>query len=280
MGQMDGKVAIVTGSGRGIGREIALRLVRDGARVVINDIDEAPAKETIAEIEKMGGKAVACNGDVAKPDFGDRIVKTAVDAFGDCHVVVNNAGYTWDSVVQKMTDEQWYATLDVHLTAPFRVLRAFQQLVRGGRGGREARFDGGLRLAHVCLRGAAMPSHHREPRDPDHHGAREGAGGDAVALDELAQAVRQGRRASQHRPPGEVTLEIGGELTHARIALAAVDVGGLARDPAEIAAHARGLLAAPAAVGAHRTDGHAAQALAHAGRKGVLKVLIEVTRDA
>ena len=130
MGQMDGKVAIVTGSGRGIGKEIALRLVRDGAKVVINDIDEAPAKETIAEIEKMGGKAVACNGDVAKADFGDRIVKTAVDAFGGCHVVVNNAGYTWDSVIQKMSDEQWYAILDVHLTAPFRVLRAFQQHFR------------------------------------------------------------------------------------------------------------------------------------------------------
>jgi 3-oxoacyl-[acyl-carrier protein] reductase len=126
MGQMDGKVAIVTGSGRGIGQEIAFRLVRDGAKVVINDIDEAPAKETIAAIEKMGGKAVACVGDVAKPDFGDRIVKTAVDAFGGCHVVVNNAGYTWDSVIQKMSDEQWYAILDVHLTAPFRILRAFQ----------------------------------------------------------------------------------------------------------------------------------------------------------
>jgi len=130
MGQMDGKVAIVTGSGRGIGKEIALRLVRDGAKVVINDIDDAPAKETVAEIEKLGGKAVACNGDVAKPDFGDRIVKTAVDAFGGCHVVVNNAGYTWDSVIQKMSDEQWYAILDVHLTAPFRILRAFQQHFR------------------------------------------------------------------------------------------------------------------------------------------------------
>src|SRR3954464_15966972 len=127
MGQMDGKVAIVTGSGRGIGKEIALRLVRDGARVVINDIDDAPAKETVAEIEKMGGKAVMCTGDVAKPDFGDRIVKTAVDGRGDCHVVVNNAGYTWDSVIQKSSDEQWYASLDVHRAAPFRVLRAFQQ---------------------------------------------------------------------------------------------------------------------------------------------------------
>ena len=130
MAQLDGRVAIVTGSGRGIGQQIALRLVRDGAKVVINDIDEAPAKETVALIEKMGGKAVACTGDVSKPDFGDRIVKTAVDAFGGCHVVVNNAGYTWDSVIQKMSDEQWYAILDVHLTAPFRVLRAFQQHFR------------------------------------------------------------------------------------------------------------------------------------------------------
>lgn len=125
MGQLDNRVAIVTGSGRGIGREIALRLVRDGAKVVVNDIDDAPAKETIAAIEKMGGRAVACIGDVSKPDFGDRIVKTAVDAFGGCHIVVNNAGYTWDSVIQKMTDEQWYAILDVHLTAPFRILRSF-----------------------------------------------------------------------------------------------------------------------------------------------------------
>jgi 3-oxoacyl-[acyl-carrier protein] reductase len=67
MAQLDGRVAIVTGSGRGIGREIALRLVRDGAKVVVNDIDEAPAKETIAEIEKMGGKAVACNATSQSP---------------------------------------------------------------------------------------------------------------------------------------------------------------------------------------------------------------------
>lgn len=131
MGQLDGRVAIVTGSGRGIGQQIAFRLARDGAKVVVNDLDDAPAKETIAAIEKMGGKAVACNGDVAAKDFGDRIVKTAVDAFGDCHIVVNNAGYTWDNVIQKMNDEQWYAILDVHLTAPFRILRAFQQHFRG-----------------------------------------------------------------------------------------------------------------------------------------------------
>ena len=125
MGQLDGRVAIVTGSGRGIGRQIALRLAREGAKVVVNDIDEAPAAETIELVRALGSDAVACNGDVSKPDFGTRIVKTALDAFGDAHIVVNNAGYTWDSVIQKMSDEQWYAIIDVHLTAPFRILRAF-----------------------------------------------------------------------------------------------------------------------------------------------------------
>jgi 3-oxoacyl-[acyl-carrier protein] reductase len=125
MGQLDGRVAIVTGSGRGIGQQIALRLARDGASVVVNDLDEGPAKETMAMIAALGARAVACNGDVAAPDFGERILGTALNAFGDCHIVVNNAGYTWDNVIQKMTDEQWYAILDVHLTAPFRILRAF-----------------------------------------------------------------------------------------------------------------------------------------------------------
>ena len=125
MGQLDGRVAVVTGSGRGIGQQIALRLARDGARIVVNDLDEGPANETIELIKKMGGEAVACNGDVAAADFGERIVNTAVEKLGGCHIVVNNAGYTWDSVIQKMTDEQWYAILDVHLTAPFRILRAF-----------------------------------------------------------------------------------------------------------------------------------------------------------
>ncbi len=125
MGQLDGKVAIVTGSGRGIGREIALRLARDGAAVVINDLDEAPGLETVEAVKAMGGRAVACNGDVTAKDFGERVVKTAVDTFGGCHILVNNAGYPWDSVIQKMSDEQWYAIIDVHLTAPFRILRAF-----------------------------------------------------------------------------------------------------------------------------------------------------------
>src|SRR5512143_1443372 len=131
MGQLDGKVAVVTGSGRGIGQQVALRLARDGAAVVVNDLDDAPARETIALIERAGGRAVACNGDVTARDFGERIVDTAVRQLGGLHVIVNNAGYTWDNVIQKMTDEQWYAIMDVHVTAPFRILRAAQPVIRG-----------------------------------------------------------------------------------------------------------------------------------------------------
>jgi 3-oxoacyl-[acyl-carrier protein] reductase len=130
MGQLDGKVAVVTGSGRGIGQQVALRLARDGAGVVVNDLDDAPAAETIRMIEAQGGKAVACNGDVTAVDFGERIVDTAVKQLGGLHILVNNAGYTWDNVIQKMTDEQWYAILDVHVTAPFRILRAFAPYLR------------------------------------------------------------------------------------------------------------------------------------------------------
>src|SRR5262249_38034587 len=88
------------------------------------------AKETIALIEGTGGRAVACNGDVTAKDFGERIVHVATRQLGGVHVVVNNAGYTWDNVIQKMNDEQWYAIIDVHVTAPFRILRAFANYLR------------------------------------------------------------------------------------------------------------------------------------------------------
>src|SRR5262245_61678049 len=130
MGQLDGKVAIVTGSGRGIGQQVALRLARDGASVVVNDLDDEPADETIKQIQAMGGKAVACNGDVTARDFGERIVDTAVKQLGGLHIVVNKAGYTWVNVIKKMADEEWYAILDVHVTAPFRIVRAFQPNLR------------------------------------------------------------------------------------------------------------------------------------------------------
>ena len=129
MGKLDGKAAIVTGSGRGIGREIALKLAADGAAVVVNDLDEAPAKETVADIEAAGGNAVACPGSVTETGFAERFVHTAVTSFGGLDIIVNNAGYTWDGVIQKMTDEQWDAILDVHLKAPFRILRAAQPVI-------------------------------------------------------------------------------------------------------------------------------------------------------
>ncbi|MFG2045549.1 SDR family NAD(P)-dependent oxidoreductase [Dactylosporangium sp. NPDC048998] len=129
MGKLDGKVAIVTGSGRGIGREIALKLAADGAAVVVNDLDEAPAKGTVADIEAAGGRALACPGSVTDDDFAQRFVQAALDGFGGVDIIVNNAGYTWDSVIQKMTDEQWDAILDVHLKAPFRILRAAQPII-------------------------------------------------------------------------------------------------------------------------------------------------------
>ncbi|MWA02890.1 SDR family oxidoreductase [Actinomadura sp. LD22] len=129
MTKLDGKIAIVTGSGRGIGREIALKLAGDGAAVVVNDLDEEPAAGTVAAIAAAGGRAVACTGSVTEDGFAERFVKTAVDRFGGLDIIVNNAGYTWDTVIQKMTDEQWDAVLDVHLKAPFRILRAAQPVI-------------------------------------------------------------------------------------------------------------------------------------------------------
>ena len=124
MKKLEGKTAIVTGSRRGIGRELALKLASEGARLVINDLDADPAQEVVSEIKKMGGDAVACVGSVTAPDFSERLIKTAVDRYKGIDIIVNNAGFTWDNVIQKMTDEQWYAILDCHLTAPFRILRA------------------------------------------------------------------------------------------------------------------------------------------------------------
>lgn len=131
MKKLDGKVAIISGAGRGIGRAIALKLAAEGARLVVNDLDAGPAEETVQAVRAAGGQAVACPGSVAAPDFADRFVGTAVKAYQGLDIIVNNAGYTWDGVIQKLTDEQWYAMLDVHLTAPFRILRAAQPVIRG-----------------------------------------------------------------------------------------------------------------------------------------------------
>jgi 3-oxoacyl-[acyl-carrier protein] reductase len=128
--KLEGKVALVSGSGRGIGREIARKLASEGARVVVNDLDAEPAQLTVNEIVAEGGQAVACIGSVTEADFGERFVKTALDAYGGIDIIVNNAGYTWDNVIQKMSDDQWEDILAVHLTAPFRILRAAAPFIR------------------------------------------------------------------------------------------------------------------------------------------------------
>lgn len=130
MRKLEGKVALISGSGRGIGREIAMKLASEGARIVVNDLDVEPAMQTVEALRKAGTEAVACTGSVTDSDFGDRFVKTALDQFGAVDIIVNNAGYTWDSVIQRMTDEQWYAMIDVHMTAPFRILRAASDYLR------------------------------------------------------------------------------------------------------------------------------------------------------
>jgi 3-oxoacyl-[acyl-carrier protein] reductase len=137
MKPLEGKVALVTGSGRGIGRSIALKLAAEGARLVVNDVDAETAEAVAAQIKRGGGEAVACNGSVSAPDFAERFIKIATETYKGLDIIVNNAGYTWDSVIQKMTDEQWYAMIDVHLTAPFRILRAAQPVIRALRNAEE-----------------------------------------------------------------------------------------------------------------------------------------------
>lgn len=128
--KLAGKVALVTGSGRGIGREIALKLASEGASVVVNDLDAAPAEETVAAIKAAGGKAISCVGSVTEKGFAERFVNTGIEKLGGLDIIVNNAGYTWDNVIHKMTDEQWHAIMDVHVTAPFQILRAASEYLR------------------------------------------------------------------------------------------------------------------------------------------------------
>lgn len=121
---MKDKVAIITGSGRGIGQAAAKMFAGEGARVVVSDIDAEPAEQTVAEIKQAGGEAVAHVGDATAPEFAEAIVQTAVKNFDGIHMIVNNAGFTWDSIIHRMTDEMWRTILDLHLEAPFRLIRA------------------------------------------------------------------------------------------------------------------------------------------------------------
>ena len=121
MGLLDGKAAIVTGSARGIGRATAELFVSEGAKVLINDLDPDVARQTASEID---GETAVYAGDLTKEGAADELVKAATDAFGTVDIAINNAGYTWDGVAHKMSDEQFQAMLDIHTIVPFRVARA------------------------------------------------------------------------------------------------------------------------------------------------------------
>lgn len=128
MGALDGRVAIITGAGRGLGREHALLFAAEGAKVVVNDLggnidgsgdDRAPAQLVVDEIKAMGGEAVANVDNVADFEGATRLVRTAVDTFGDLHVLVNNAGILRDRVLVNMTEDEWDAVIHVHLKGHF-----------------------------------------------------------------------------------------------------------------------------------------------------------------
>jgi 3-oxoacyl-[acyl-carrier protein] reductase len=121
MGLLDGKAAIVTGSARGIGRATAELMAAEGAKVLINDLDGDVAEQTASEID---AETAVFGGDLTKEGACDEMVAAANDAFGQVDIVVNNAGYTWDGVAHKVTDEQFQAMLDIHTIVPFRVARA------------------------------------------------------------------------------------------------------------------------------------------------------------
>jgi len=127
---LEDQVAIITGAGRGIGAAAAQLFAEQGARVVVSDLDATPAEAVMAKIQASGGEAIVISGDVTDPGFPDELMKTTVERYGKLNILVNNAGYTWDGMLHKIQDEQWQAMIDVHLTAPFRMIRATTPYMR------------------------------------------------------------------------------------------------------------------------------------------------------
>lgn len=128
--RLEDRTALVTGAARGIGRATALKLASEGAAMVLCDLDEDALKDTASAIEENGGSAVTCAGNLTEPGFPDQLIDAAIENTGGLDIIVNNAGYIWNSAIHNHTDEQWQAMLDIHATAPFRLLRAFAPWLR------------------------------------------------------------------------------------------------------------------------------------------------------
>ncbi|MGC2300537.1 MAG: SDR family oxidoreductase [Acidobacteriaceae bacterium] len=126
---LENKTALVTGAGRGIGKAIARRLAAAGARVMINDLDDAMLRESETELAAPARVQHVC-GDLTDPSVPETVVQATLAAFGSIDIIVNNAGYSWDNVIQKTTDEQFLAMLEIHLVTPFRLLRAASTFIR------------------------------------------------------------------------------------------------------------------------------------------------------
>ena len=129
-GLLSGKVAIVTGSGRGVGLATARLLASHGARVVVNDLDAGVAEAAVADICAHGGEAISVPGNVTETGFVESLIETALASWSGIDIIVNNAGYIWNGAMHNHSDEQFEAMLDVHVMAPFRILRAFSDWMR------------------------------------------------------------------------------------------------------------------------------------------------------
>jgi NAD(P)-dependent dehydrogenase (short-subunit alcohol dehydrogenase family) len=155
MGKLDGKVAAITGSGRGIGRGIALLMAKEGAKVVVNDIgasvagegmDKGPAQQVVDEIKKAGGQAAAHTDNIATMKGGESLVQTAVDSFGRLDILVNCAGILRDRMIFNMSEEEWDAVIAVHLKGHFCTIRPASALMRQQKSGRIINFSSGSAL--------------------------------------------------------------------------------------------------------------------------------------
>jgi 3-oxoacyl-[acyl-carrier protein] reductase len=221
-----GKTCLITGAGRGIGRSAALLFAAEGARVVLSDRDDGPAEAVVDEIRRRGGEAVALAGDVTADGFAERFVTTAVEAFGpSIDVLVNNAGFTWDAVVHRMTDEQWEAMWKVHCTAPFRLVRAAAPYLRDA-GKRD--LEQGRRVHRKIVNVSSVAGTNGNPGQANYAAAKAGIIGFTKTLAKEwgrfyvnVNAVAFGwidTRLTQPKEEGEV-IDLPGEVGSASVAL-------------------------------------------------------------